>query len=502
MKIRTLTYFYCFQRYDDINDLLSEIVNVLKKANRALLTLSNEYKKKGYEVQTLRISFNSFEEWFPMGNSDSPFHHSRNQNATKVLMVFQEQLGLLKAMGGISFCSFGPATTMQGLLWLRRLLLCPYVNSSLLISPHKSDQNDGDGDDFPMLSPEDVELCKEAADLCISLGHFDTDINFRFAVIMNCPSGIPFFPASYADQNRTSTITTTTTTITTTSDHHNSIGIGLENGDLLFLAFHGMNSNYKQASSNLYNTLKQILLPIQKIAIDNIYKNQNKKGNGKGNDSNSSSAFDGVNYSGIDTSINPGLTMPDSVGAGLELLHPHLFGSTGSLPGVSAITAALKKIAKESSRSDYNSDDYIKTCGYCGLMLPVMEDIIMARRCAGDTAKMDEVKINKSNNNDNSNNNHNSSSNSNSFEPPTVRDLLILSSVCGVGVDTVPVAGDITTDSLANLYIDATTMAFRLQKPLSVRVLVMDGLQVGDMTNVASMGACGQYLCDTKVLSL
>ena len=91
---------------------------------------------------------------------------------------------------------------------------------------------------------------------------------------------------------------------------------------------------------------------------------------------------------------------------------------------------------------------------------------------------------------------------SNSFEPPTVRDLLILSSVCGVGVDTVPVAGDITTDSLANLYIDATTMAFRLQKPLSVRVLVMDGLQVGDMTNVASMGACGQYLCDTKVLSL
>ena len=463
MKIRTLTYFYCFKKHDDVNDLLSEIVKALEKANKALLTLSDKYQQKGYEVQTLRISFNSFEEWYPMDNSNDPFDFLANQNATKVLLLFEEQLGLSKAMGGISFCSFGPATTMQGLLWLRRLLLCSFVNSSLLITPSSnSSSNSSDVyEDFPMISQGDVELCKEAADLCISLGLMNTDINFKFCVAMNCPPGIPFFPASYAGQ-------------TTTTNHHNSIGIGLENGDLLFLAFHGMNDNYKQASSNLYNTMKQVLLPIQKIAIENI------------NNNNAKSVFYNVSYSGIDTSINPGLDLPDSVGAGLELLHPHLFGDGGTLPAVSAITAAIKSIAKESSSSSSSSSSNIKTCGYCGLMLPVMEDVILAQRCSGDGTKMDKS----------------SSGSSSSFTPPTIRDLLVLSSVCGVGIDTVPVSGDVTIESLTKLYIDTAAMAYRLSKPLSVRVLVMDGLKVGDTTDVKSMGACGQYLCDTKVLSL
>ena len=49
-------------------------------------------------------------------------------------------------------------------------------------------------------------------------------------------------------------------------------------------------------------------------------------------------------------------------------------------------------------------------CGYCGLMLPVLEDPVLAQR-AGEGRY-------------------------------SVRDLLLYSSVCGTGLDVVPVPGD------------------------------------------------------------
>ena len=76
-------------------------------------------------------------------------------------------------------------------------------------------------------------------------------------------------------------------------------------------------------------------------------------------------------------------------------------GEFGTLAAVSAVTSAVKGL----------SSDGIKLIGYNGLMLPVMEDLILADRAAQN--------------------------------PPTfnLRDLLIFSSVCGVGLDTVPVPG-------------------------------------------------------------
>lgn len=71
------------------------------------------------------------------------------------------------------------------------------------------------------------------------------------------------------------------------------------------------------------------------------------------------------------------------------------------MAAVSAVTSAVKSL----------SSNGVKLIGYNGLMLPVMEDLILADRAAQN--------------------------------PPTftLRDLLIFSSVCGVGLDTVPVPG-------------------------------------------------------------
>ena len=76
-------------------------------------------------------------------------------------------------------------------------------------------------------------------------------------------------------------------------------------------------------------------------------------------------------------------------------------GEFGTLSAVSAVTKAVKSLPENG----------IKTIGYNGLMLPVMEDIVLAERAAQT--------------------------------PPTftLRDLLTFSAVCGVGLDTVPVPG-------------------------------------------------------------
>jgi uncharacterized protein (UPF0210 family) len=52
-----------------------------------------------------------------------------------------------------------------------------------------------------------------------------------------------------------------------------------------------------------------------------------------------------------------------------------------------------------------------------------------------------------------------------------VRDLLLFSSVCGTGLDVVPLPGDTSVELLAALIGDLATLATRLGKPLSARLL-------------------------------
>jgi len=132
---------------------------------------------------------------------------------------------------------------------------------------------------------------------------------------------------------------------------------------------------------------------------------------------------------GIDASINPGLAAVDSVGAGLESLLPpvvvgqermHCFGAMGTLATVSTTTMAIKSLVNStgdvfSNGYQYASafcegtdnkavtvdSEHVKLVGYSGLMLPVMEDIILAQRASEGRYNM--------------------------------RDLLTFSAVCGVG---------------------------------------------------------------------
>merc|ERR1712100_346730 len=104
------------------------------------------------------------------------------------------------------------------------------------------------------------------------------------------------------------------------------------------------------------------------------------------------------------------------------------------------ITRALKELKQ------YD----ILTIGYCGLMLPIMEDIILAERAASVPSSL------------------------------TLQQLMYYATMCGVGLDTVPIPGDAAIDEITNIYMDMGTVAFRLGKCLSCRLLPMTDLKAGD----------------------
>ena len=193
-----------------------------------------------------------------------------------------------------------------------------------------------------------------------------------------------------------------------------------------------------------------------------------------------------IDFFGIDASLNPGLELNESVGAGIESLlflstvekgteinlspeakmqvikRPHVqFGQMGTLSAVSSITAALKTIQ--------NNNYEIKLVGYNGLMLPVMEDAVLAARAAQNKPTF------------------------------SLRDLLVFSSVCGVGLDTIPISGTSTIDQIASVYLEIGTLAYRLKKPLSCRLLPWKDVKAGEIVEVPPEMP---YLINTRAFAI
>ena len=71
------------------------------------------------------------------------------------------------------------------------------------------------------------------------------------------------------------------------------------------------------------------------------------------------------------------------------------------------------------------------------------------------------------------------------------------SAVCGLGLDTVPVPGDVAEEKVAALYADVAMLAWRLNKPLSARLFPVVGLEAGDRTHFES-----PYLCNGRVFAV
>jgi uncharacterized protein len=155
----------------------------------------------------------------------------------------------------------------------------------------------------------------------------------------------------------------------------------------------------------------------------------------------------GVEFGGID--LSPAPDGDDSIAGAMELAGLGPFGAPGTLALASAITPAIQGTG-------------LPTCGYCGLMLPVMEDVVLARRWAEGRVGLEQ--------------------------------LLAYSAVCGTGLDTVPLPGDCTAEELTNVICDVASLAVRLRKPLSARLLPVPGKRAGQTTDFSS-----PYLVNTLI---
>eukprot|EP00128_Syssomonas_multiformis_P003817 Colp12_sorted_trinity150504_noHs@30379 len=79
----------------------------------------------------------------------------------------------------------------------------------------------------------------------------------------------------------------------------------------------------------------------------------------------------------------------------------------------------------------------------------------------------------------------------------TIQSLLLYSSVCGCGLDCVPIPGDANLKDLALIYLDVAAMAFKLNKPLTARLFPAPGLKAGEVTSFDS-----PHLTNCKVIPL
>ena len=224
--------------------------------------------------------------------------------------------------------------------------------------------------------------------------------NLYFAALGNVPAGGPFFPAAYHDGSGA------------------KFSIAVEGADLAVETFVNSKS-FADARGQLINLIENHGINIGAISHDlaRITKAQ---------------------FGGIDYSLAP---YPDdtlSIGKALEDTGVNIIGNHGSL-------AAAAFLADTLDRADFPRS------GFSGLMLPVLEDSILADRAA--SGKLD------------------------------IKDMLLFSSVCGTGLDTVPLPGDATPQQISAVLFDLGALSLRLDKPLTARLMPIPGKKAGEPTS-------------------
>ena len=239
--------------------------------------------------------------------------------------------------------------------------------------------------------------------------------NFRFAMLACVDPGSPFFPSAYHSGPA-------------------SLAIGLQGAGIVAEALRNhITSNafpldLFKVSEDVRMTLTRYARPIVELAQGLASRH-------------------GLIFAGID--LSPAPLGEDSIASALELCGYGHVGAPGTLAVAAALTASLKQTG-------------LPTCGYCGLMLPVLEDAVLGRR-------WEEGLVN-------------------------AHQLLLYSAVCGTGLDTLPLPGDIALEEIAHMLLDVATLALRLNKPLSARLFPVPGKHAGERTEFTS-----PYLTNTLV---
>jgi len=239
--------------------------------------------------------------------------------------------------------------------------------------------------------------------------------NLRFAALANVAPGAPFLPAAYHKHASPP-----------------AISIAVECADAVLTAFDGT-TDLEASSASLIRQLEDLA-----AVISSIFTNL--------------ATGSGVDLLGFDFSPAPFPVDWCSLGGAVEKLGLSHIGGSGSLAAVAVVANSLDK-------------GNWPRVGFNGMMLPVLEDSVLARRAEQGLL--------------------------------TIKDLLLYSTVCGTGLDTIPLAGATTQEQLESILMDVAALSVRLAKPLTARLMPIPGKAPGDAT-----GFDFEYFASSRVMAL
>jgi uncharacterized protein len=368
-KIRTIT---AFVRIDSsqYRQQMENAVGLLRQAKAA-------FEKGGYEVQTIRITTQSFTQY--VGGQSA----AKSLEFFKSLDELSKRESFLLNIGPLNLAESSDVTKIE---LLSQVLAQTRANASLVVA-------DEDGVRWSAI--------RSAAQVIKYVEQHSPNgtNNFDFAAVAMVPPDAPFFPAS----------------------NHNGAGhefsVGWEAGGFVADVLAGAGQDMNVARELLSRAFEQQARAV--VAIATQVENTS-----------------GWKFMGLDPTPAP--IADSSIGAAIETLTGAKFGSSGTLSAAAVITEAERSIS-------------VRRVGFSGLMLPVLEDPVLANRWSEGTFDLDS--------------------------------LLAYSAVCGTGFDTIPLPGDVSQEQLGRIIGDMASLAFKWHKPLTARLIPAPGKKAGDRTD-------------------
>ena len=212
-------------------------------------------------------------------------------------------------------------------------------------------------------------------------------------------------------------------------DRAMAVGLALECADVVENAFTGA-ASLEDARARLVDGLSHAVNHVAAVARSALV------------------AHPDARFTGVDFSPAPFPAAGSSIGAAFEVLGLPAFGGPGTTFVASFLTECLHEVAQRTGMHGKTAAGSFRPSGFSGLMMPVLEDATLAVRAA-------EGRL-------------------------SVERLLLASTVCGLGLDTVPLPGDTDGATLGAVILDMATLAVRLDKPLTARLFPVPGKRAGD----------------------
>jgi hypothetical protein len=147
-----------------------------------------------------------------------------------------------------------------------------------------------------------------------------------------------------------------------------------------------------------------------------------------------------VDFGIVDLSLAPSPRVGDSVGEILQVMGVEQIGSPGTTAAVAMLTDAVKKGGMFASSS---------VGGLSGAFIPVAEDAALAQAVADGSLRLEKLEA--------------------------------ITSICSVGLDMVPVPGDISVQTLASIIADELAIGVINNKTTAARIIPVPGKSAGEI---------------------